>query len=343
MALRAEYLKELASTLPLRNGSPHERLRKLIIRGFFDKPKTTDELTTEIRQTIGTRLPSNVVQTYMKKFMDKGIIRVLRSERYHGNYWVLASEHEVKAAQRTLQYKNGDDTPALSPIAKAKTAELSSLAEDPLLEAKIKILFLAANPAGTSHLALDQECREIEQKIRASEHRDAFEFVTKWAVRTGDLLQYLNQHRAHIIHFSGHGSSAKELILLDAEDRPKAVSKRALKQLFETLKDNIRVVLLNACYSRPQAKAITDVIDCAIGMDHEIGDEAAVVFSAAFYQAIGFGRSVKDAFESGKTALMLEGIPETKTPKLLVRDGVDPSDISLIASVRRSRDRRDKQ
>ena len=38
---------------------------------------------------------------------------------------------------------------------------------------KKKILFLAANPNGTTQLALDKECREIEAKIRASEHRDA--------------------------------------------------------------------------------------------------------------------------------------------------------------------------
>jgi hypothetical protein len=95
-------------------------------------------------------------------------------------------------------------------------------------------------------------------------------------------------------------------------------------------KDNIRVVVLNACFSRPQAAAITEVIDCAIGMNSAIGDKAAIVFAAAFYQALGFERSVKDAFESGKAALMLEGIPEEKIPELLVRKGVNPRTIFLI-------------
>jgi hypothetical protein len=89
------------------------------------------------------------------------------------------------------------------------------------------------------------------------------------------------------------------------------------------------VVVLNACFSRPQAEAIVEVIDCAIGMNKAIGDEAAIVFAAAFYQSIGFGRSVEEAFESGKAALMLEGIPEESTPELLVRKGVDPSAIFL--------------
>jgi CHAT domain-containing protein len=195
---------------------------------------------------------------------------------------------------------------------------------------KKKILFLAANPNGTTQLALDKECREIEAKIRASEHRDALDLLTKWAVRPSDLLQYLHQHSPHIVHFSGHGSPSEELILLDAHAEAKPVSKAAIKQLFKTLKDNIRVVVLNACFSRPQAEAITEIIDCAVGMNRAIGDQAAIAFAAAFYQAIGFGRSVKVAFESGKTALMLEDIPEDKTPVLLVRTGVDADKIFLV-------------
>ena len=65
-------------------------------------------------------------------------------------------------------------------------------------------------------------------------------------------------------------------------------------------------------------------------MNRAIGDEAAITFAAAFYQAIGFGRSVKVAFESGKAALMLEDIPEDKTPELLVRAGVDANKIFLV-------------
>ena len=195
---------------------------------------------------------------------------------------------------------------------------------------KQKILFLAANPTNETQLALDKECREIETKIRATEHRDSLELLTKWAVRPNDLLQYLLQHSPHIVHFSGHGSTSEEVILLDAHDDAKPVSKVALKQLFTTLKDNIRVVVLNACFSEPQAEAITEVIDCAVGMNQAIGDDAAITFAAAFYQAIGFGRSIKVAFESGKTALLLDGIPEENTPVLLVRAGVDPDKVILI-------------
>ncbi len=197
---------------------------------------------------------------------------------------------------------------------------------------KQKILFLAANPTGTTPLALDEECRQITEKIRAAAHRDSLELITRWAVRPEDLLQHLNEHRPHVVHFSGHGTATEEIVLLDKDKNPKTVPAPALKQLFATLKDNIRVVVLNACFSKQQASAITEVVDCAIGMNKAIGDDAAIAFAAAFYQAIGFGRSVKVAFESGKSALMLEGIPEEETPELICRTGVDPAAIVLVES-----------
>ena len=53
----------------------------------------------------------------------------------------------------------------------------------------IQVLFLAANPAGTTSLALDEEIRAINAKIRGAEHRDRLELASHWAVRLDDLLR----------------------------------------------------------------------------------------------------------------------------------------------------------
>ena len=186
---------------------------------------------------------------------------------------------------------------------------------------KVKVLFLSANPVATPKLQLDEEIRQIGIKLRAAEYRDAFDFVPRFAARPDDLLQALLEHKPEIVHFSGHGSAAQQLIFVDDQGNEKPVTKEALVHLFRTLKDNIRLVLLNACSTRPQAEAIAETIDCTIGMRKPIGDEAGIVFAASFYRALGFGRSVKEAFELGKAALLLESIPEDKTPELLTRAG----------------------
>jgi len=154
-------------------------------------------------------------------------------------------------------------------------------------------------------------------------------FQSNWAVRPDDLLQLLSQHRPQIVHFSGHGSHTG-LCLAGHDGQIRLVTTRALTALFATLKDNIRLVFLNACYSREQAQALVTHIDCVVGMKDSIHDNAAAVFASSFYRAIGFGRSIQEAFDQGTTALLLEGIADEDIPELLVKDGIDPKQVVLI-------------
>jgi hypothetical protein len=195
---------------------------------------------------------------------------------------------------------------------------------------RTRILFLAANPKDSSQLRLDEEIREIQTKIRAAEFRDSFELVSRWALRPLDLLQAINEVQPHIVHFSGHGSRNAELVLENEQGNAKPVSEAALVSLFKNAKDGVRLVLLNACHSEAQARAISHEIECTVGMSVAIGDEAAIVFASTFYGALAFGRSVGQAFEQGRTALMLQGIPEENTPVLLTRTDADALTVSFV-------------
>jgi CHAT domain-containing protein len=196
--------------------------------------------------------------------------------------------------------------------------------------APCKVLFLASNPSPTGHLALDEEARDIREKLRASEHRDAIALETRWAVRADDLLQALNEDRPTVVHFSGHGTGAPGIALHDGNGGSKLVTADALKRLFTALKDDIRVVVLNACHTGAQADAIVEVIDCVICMTDAVGDEAARKFAASFYRALGFGRNVKNAFEQGLVSIAMEGLRDASVPTLLVRPGVDAQDVHLL-------------
>jgi hypothetical protein len=191
----------------------------------------------------------------------------------------------------------------------------------------IKILFLASNPENTVSLKLDEEIRLITQKIQASEFRDNLLLKSIWAVRPDDLMQALNEYKPHIVHFSGHGNKQGEIVLMDENRQAKVVSNESLKMLFKTLNDNVRLVVLNACYSQKQAEAIAEVIDCVVGMNKAVSDQAAIVFAASFYRAIGFGCSVSVAVEQSKVALSLEGMQEFETLKLLVKPSANADSI----------------
>jgi hypothetical protein len=232
----------------------------------------------------------------------------------------LAREQErrMKVVNSTIQYHNTLHERTISAIEK-----LSQLPE------KVTVLFIAANPVNLPQLRLDEEVRSITDMVRRSEHRDAVNLVSCWAVRPLDVLHALNEHRPRIIHFSGHGSDQDEIVFQNNDGEAKLVSKEAIVQTLAASGD-IQLVFFNTCYSRNQAEAVVKHVPAAIGMNTAIGDLAARTFAAQFYSSIGFGLSVGAAFSQAKAALMLEGIREDATPELFSADGLNPSDLLLV-------------
>jgi CHAT domain len=197
----------------------------------------------------------------------------------------------------------------------------------------IKILFLAANPAGTTPLALDEEIRAIDGKLRGSAHRDHIELASHWAIRLDDLSGILMRHRPDVVHFSGHGARTGDICLVGFGGAAKRVAPEALAGLFRVLKDNVRVVVFNACHSVAQAKAVAREVGCAVGMSRAIDDEQAIAFAAEFYQALGFGKSVADAYELAIVRLIGEGVADSrKLAKLYKRRGINPVSVVLLAT-----------
>jgi CHAT domain len=179
-----------------------------------------------------------------------------------------------------------------------------------------KILFLASNPTNTGRLRLDQEVRDVEEGLKRSNERDQFELIPSFAARIDDLRRRLLEHSPQIVHFSGHGSGVDGIVLENDKGESSPVPTDALANLFELCSEHVDCVVLNACESDLQAKAISRHIPYVIGMTSSVSDDAALEFAVGFYDALGAGKSIQDAFRFGCNAIALKGIPEDKTPKL---------------------------
>ena len=190
------------------------------------------------------------------------------------------------------------------------------------------ILILAANPSDTLRLRLPEEVREIEEGLNLSSGRDRFKLISQWAVRPEDLRRALLKHQPQLVHFSGHGAGDQGLIFEDEAGNAKPISTEALARLFG-LCPTVECVLLNACYSQVQAQAIGQHIDYVVGMNDAIGDRAAIEFAVGFYDALGYDRSIPEAYEFGLAAIDLQGIDETATPILQVRGAIDKANPDL--------------
>jgi hypothetical protein len=191
---------------------------------------------------------------------------------------------------------------------------------------KTRILFLSANPWTTSRILVDEEAREIFERIQEGPYRQRFELHKHTATRPVDLQRLLLLYQPHIVHFSGHGSKKQKIILGGAPGRGKTIDCQGLVELFALYNNHVRLVLLNACFTKIQARSLSQVIDYSVGTGNGIGDKAGVAFAGAFYRALGFGKSIRESFESAKAELGLTKMPRTQGIELFVREGISGKD-----------------
>jgi nucleoside phosphorylase len=221
---------------------------------------------------------------------------------------------------------------------------------------KHTILFLAANPTGTSPLALGEEVRAIQAELERSGYRDCFALETRWAAQPLDLLRELRRLKPTVVHFSGHGGPSpvgtratsrapsrdvsadagpydnepqRGLFFQGPDGRAQVVTAQALDETFSAAGSSVKLVILSACYSDMQAEALRAHVDCVVGMSGSIVDDAARNFAIGFYGGLGERESIAAAFRQGCAAISLEGFRDSDRPQLRVRDGVDASKLVL--------------
>jgi hypothetical protein len=159
--------------------------------------------------------------------------------------------------------------------------------------------------------------------LRVGPFRDAFNFISQWAVRPTDLQEALLRHRPHVLHFSAPRNKCQGLAPADRFGKVRVLDKQALANLLGIFKEQIRLVVLNACYSAPQAEALSQVIDFTIGMEEKIPEQSAITFAASLYRALVFGQSMNDAFRLATNDLDLANLTGAAVPKLIVKAGSD--------------------
>ena len=191
---------------------------------------------------------------------------------------------------------------------------------------KIRILALSANPWSTGRILAAEETREIFERLQEGPHRDKFELHNHGAVRPIDLQRLLLTYKPQIVHFSGHGSKSHRILFNGAYNRAQPLDQEGLRDVFAFHNNHVRLVLLNACFTKAQARSISEVVDYSIGTARAIGDKVSVAFAGAFYRALGYGESIRNAFQSATAELALTKMPRSRGIELFVRNGIDEGD-----------------
>jgi hypothetical protein len=161
------------------------------------------------------------------------------------------------------------------------------------------ILIAVSEPTELARLQLGRELREIQEALDLSIGRGRWPVQARTAVRIRDLSRALLELRPRVVHFSGHGSGAGNLYLEAEDGHAQPVPEEALAALFKVVQGVVECVVLNACFSEPQARAIAAYVPHVVGTPSSIADDCAIAFSVGFYQALGNGSVFAQAYVVG--------------------------------------------
>jgi hypothetical protein len=193
----------------------------------------------------------------------------------------------------------------------------------------LRVLVVAANPAGLSALDLkgEQEAIEASRQVRVK-------------VLEGpgpeDLWRELQGGQYQVIHFMGHGlsdSAHGSLVFSTPEGQPRLVTGSELSHLVQGA-SSLGLTLLNACHSAavpkgsgadPLAGVAAALVrggqSAVVGMQLAIPDRAALTFSKALYSRLAEGVPIEAAVSGARLALYLadSGASDWVAPVLFLR------------------------
>lgn len=186
---------------------------------------------------------------------------------------------------------------------------------------QLKVLFLGASPTDASRTKYEEEVAAIDRRVRKARYRDLVKVHLGLAAQPSDLQSLLQEHRPHVVHFSGHAYEAA--ICLQGEKGDTApVRAQDFAELMRICAEDVHVVVLNGCNTGAQAKSMVRYVDFAIGMEDATTGEAACLFAASFYGALASGTSLETAFGFAKNEPQLHGwMNSTGAPVKHVRAG----------------------
>lgn len=190
----------------------------------------------------------------------------------------------------------------------------------------VRLLFVGANPEGTTPIDWEEEFLRMEEVIRGAWPASSVELKILKNPTPGDLGKAIRVFRPTILHYSGHADLEQLSFVgerdLSTKPRNQKIANRTGMQLgilLGMISPPPKLVVLNACHSAGMKDPLLAQVSCVIGMNREIADAAAIIFAADFYDALASGNSIQASFEHGKWAMGEAG----DIPELFVRTSGD--------------------
>ncbi len=201
------------------------------------------------------------------------------------------------------------------------------------LPTPLRLLVVISNPNDLDELDVSREQKQLAGLGRAG----LLEVMFIEAARPSALRRALVEHEIHMLHFIGHGgfnpdSGEGVLYLVGPEGGALPMSGATLATILCDV-PTLRLAVLNACESARAGRQDTHPfagvanalvlggLPAVVAMQAPISDDAAIVFSEAFYRQLTTGTPIDTALTEGRQAVHFAtpDSSEWSTPILFLR------------------------
>lgn len=191
---------------------------------------------------------------------------------------------------------------------------LAKLADVPQQLDRDVMLFLSANPAIDPKVSFEGEYYHIDKELKKKDCRGKIEPIPKDNISLYDLTAATDEEQPTIVHFVGHGEEADPdtktggglRVFSDNRREVEVIDAPHLAEIFRKIKyqqPQLSLVFLNACFTEPQARAISLAGLYAFGTADKIGSVDARRVAMGFYKKYALTKDVKLAAEHACTIL----------------------------------------
>ena len=180
----------------------------------------------------------------------------------------------------------------------------------------LRVLGMTALPGDLAGLDADTERRRLEQLLAPFQARGLI--TVDWVPgQSWEAAQDALYAGCQVFHFIGHGGFDPDrgegvIAFADERNRRQLVGASLLAELLSVADPTPRLVVLNSCQTGAGADAdvfsstaatLVRTAPAVVAMQFAVTDNAAAVFSRAFYQALVHNRGVDEAVRAGRIAL----------------------------------------
>lgn len=293
---------------------------------YFKSPNAGAELNAAlVNDPLGDRsalIPVRVEECKLGGIMRGRIyIDLVGRDRDQAKNDLLQGIEAARLGRRVLPGEVKFPRPPQYPGSEASAAKTTTtVAPAATNSSNVTVLYLGCETG--AGLNLTGQAEQIGKMLSESPHGARFKLESVFDVTTDTIFEVLNKIQPTIVHFAGKQNGGNVLIPTPSGSVT-TVSDMALAGLLKSLDSSVSLVVIDTCRSLRCARAVTEVVDFAIGVETDIYDDDAIRFYNAFYRALASGKTLQSAHGQAKAALSFKNVTESEIPQLCSRDGVD--------------------